>query len=176
MSLYLVEATFAGNVTTTEQFSHITAALQEQLLEKEVKLLEVQVSKGFERAFYIFEGELATIEAGLNHEAITVELIKQVRLIGKAQEEVTNSEEGLNYLVEWNLPEHLTMDAYLERKKNNSVHYSEVPEVDFSRTYVCEDMTKCLCFYKAPDEAAVKRARAAVQAPIDAITEIWAKE
>jgi len=41
---------------------------------------------------------------------------------------------------------------YLERKKNNSVHYEEVPEVAFSRTYVCEDMSKCLCFYDAPDE------------------------
>ena len=77
-----------------------------------------------------------------------------------------------NYLVEWNLPENLTMDQYLERKKTNSVHYAEVPEVAFSRTYVCEDMTKCLCFYDAPNESTVKKAREAVKAPIDTITEI----
>lgn len=78
----------------------------------------------------------------------------------------------MNYLVEWNLPENLTMEEYLDRKKKNSVHYAEVPEVTFSRTYVCEDMTKCLCFYDAPDESAVKKAREAVKTPIDTITEI----
>lgn len=60
----------------------------------------------------------------------------------------------------------------LSKKEKNSVHYQEVPEVTFSRTYVCEDMTKCLCFYDAPDEEAVKRAREAVQTPVDSITEI----
>jgi hypothetical protein len=78
-------------------------------------------------------------------------------------------------LVEWNIPEDITMDQYLARKKKNSVHYEEVPEVAFSRTYVCEDMSKCLCFYDAPDEAAVKRAREAVQTPIDSITELAGK-
>ena len=63
-------------------------------------------------------------------------------------------------------------DKYLERKKKNSVKYEEVPDVKFSRTYVCEDMTKCLCFYDAPDEAAVKRAREAVQTPITSLTEL----
>ena len=33
-------------------------------------------------------------------------------------------------------------------------------------------MSKCLCFYDAPDEAAVKRAREAVHTPIDSITEL----
>ncbi len=44
------------------------------------------------------------------------------------------------------------MDQYLARKKKNSVHYEEVPEVEFKRTYVCEDMSKCICLYNAPDE------------------------
>ncbi|MFS8631220.1 MAG: DUF4242 domain-containing protein, partial [Bacillales bacterium] len=103
---------------------------------------------------------------------IPVQLVKEVRLIGKDLEEVKKNNETVNYVVEWNIPEHLTMEEYLERKKKNSVHYEEVPEVTFSRTYVCEDLTKCLCFYNAPDEAAVKRAREAVKAPIDSITEV----
>lgn len=37
----------------------------------------------------------------------------------------------------------------------------------FLRTYVREDMDKCLCFYDAPDETAVRRAREAVTTPID---------
>ena len=43
--------------------------------------------------------------------------------------------------------------------------YAKVPETTFLRTYVCADMSKCLCFYRAPDEAAVLRARAAVEQP-----------
>ena len=41
-----------------------------------------------------------------------------------------------------------------------------MPEVKFLRTYVREDMMKCLCFYDGPDEAAVRRARDAVSTPI----------
>ncbi len=82
------------------------------------------------------------------------------------------NQEVVNYLVEWEIPAEITMDQYLARKKKNSVLYEEVPEVHFSRTYVCEDMTKCLCFYDAPDEAAVKRARDAVQTPITSLTEL----
>lgn len=176
MSLYLVETSFVGKVADAEQFPSFIEQLRVRLGEQQVKIVEVQVSKQLERAFLIVEGEQDLIAAAFGAEQIEIALIKEVRLIGKAQEEVAEQEEGLNYIVEWNLPEHLTMDAYLERKRTNSVHYDEVPEVTFSRTYVCEDMSKCLCFYKAPDEEAVKRAREAVKAPIDAITEIWTKD
>ena len=96
-----------------------------------------------------------------------MQLVKEVRLVGKELDAVKEQNDVVNYLVEWNIPADITMDQYLARKKKNSVHYDEVPEVSFSRTYVCEDMSKCLCFYDAPDEAAVKRAREAVQTPIE---------
>jgi hypothetical protein len=41
------------------------------------------------------------------------------------------------------------------------------PEVSFLRTYVREDMVKCLCFYDAPDVEAVVRAREVVSAPVN---------
>jgi hypothetical protein len=62
------------------------------------------------------------------------------------------------------------MDAYLARKRANAPRYAEVPEVRFLRTYVCEDMSRCLCFYLAHDEAAVRRAREAVGAPVSRLT------
>jgi hypothetical protein len=71
------------------------------------------------------------------------------------------------YLVEWDLPADLTMDAYLARKKEKAPLYAQVPETTFQRTYVREDMVKCLCFYDAPDESAVLRARDVVSAPVD---------
>jgi myo-inositol catabolism protein IolC len=37
---------------------------------------------------------------------------------------------------------------------------------------VREDMVKCLCFYDAPDEEAVRRAREAVDTPIDRLTRL----
>jgi hypothetical protein len=59
------------------------------------------------------------------------------------------------------------MDTYLARKKEKSPLYANVPEVAFLRTYVREDMAKCLCFYDAPDTDAVVRAREVVSTPID---------
>ena len=69
--------------------------------------------------------------------------------------------------VEWDIPEEISMETYLARKKANSPKYAQVPEVSFLRTYVREDTVKCLCFYDAPDEEAVVRAREAVSTPID---------
>jgi hypothetical protein len=61
----------------------------------------------------------------------------------------------------------MDMDSYLARKKANAPRYADVPEVSFLRTYVREDMAKCLCFYDAADEDIVRRGRAAVDTPID---------
>lgn len=69
--------------------------------------------------------------------------------------------------MEWDIPAEITTEQYLTRKKANSPKYAEVPEVSFLRTYVREDTAKCLCFYNAPDEDAVARARAAVDTPFD---------
>lgn len=173
MALFLVESVLGGSINNKEAFTNKTNELQSSLSAKNAGLIEVQVSRDFTRAFFIVEGEdRGLINEILRDQGIPVTLIKPVRLVGQDLEDVKKHTDKVNYLVEWNLPEGLTMDAYLERKKKNSVHYTEVPEVSFSRTYVCEDMTKCLCFYDAPNEDAVKKARQAVKAPIDSITEI----
>jgi hypothetical protein len=173
VALFLVESVLNGSIKSKEAFTAKTNELQAALGAKNASLIEVQVSKDFTRAFFIVEGEnRGLVNESLREQGIPVTLIKPVRLVGQDLETVKQQADKVNYLVEWNLPENLTMEAYLDRKKTNSVHYAEVPEVSFARTYVCEDMTKCLCFYDAPDEEAVKRARQAVKAPIDTITEI----
>lgn len=176
MALYLIESSLKEVVSTKEELEQKVSALQTQLQESNSALIEVQVSKDFSRSFFIVEGEEQNAAAEtLKAAGVPVELVKEVRLVGSDLEDVKKNNDVVNYLVEWNLPEDLTMDAYLARKKKNSVHYQEVPEVAFARTYVCEDMTKCLCFYDAPDEEAVKRAREAVKTPIDSITELAGK-
>ncbi|MGE7090143.1 DUF4242 domain-containing protein [Lysinibacillus sp. NPDC048646] len=169
MSLFLVEST-VSEVTNKEQF----AALVERIGQtQDVSVIEVQVAKDFSRAYFIVEAnDEAQATVALSEQKIQADLVKEVRLVGKELEDVKQNQEVVNYLVEWEIPAEITMDQYLARKKKNSVHYEEVPEVHFSRTYVCEDMTKCLCFYDAPDEAAVKRAREAVQTPISSLTEL----
>lgn len=173
MALYLIESSLKEVVSTKEELNQKVSALQAKLNENNSALVEVQVSKDFSRSFFIVEGEdqNAATET-LKGAGVPVELVKEVRLVGKELDDVKKKNDVVNYLVEWNIPADITMDQYLARKKKNSVHYQEVPEVAFSRTYVCEDMTKCLCFYDAPDEAAVKRAREAVNTPIDSITEL----
>lgn len=91
----------------------------------------------------------------------------EVRLVGADLDQLKAVRPTAGYLVEWDLPAELDMDSYLSRKKANAPKYAQVPEVSFLRTYVRVDMDKCLCFYDAPDEDAVRRARVAVQTPID---------
>ncbi|MEK4423731.1 DUF4242 domain-containing protein [Solibacillus sp. FSL K6-1523] len=169
MSLFLVESTI-NEVSSKEAFS----ALVEEIHATEgVVVVEVQVAKDFSRGYFIIEAaDGATAIKAIVLQNISIDLVKEVRLIGKELAEVKAGGEQVNYLVEWEIPAEITMEKYLERKKKNSVKYEEVPDVKFSRTYVCEDMTKCLCFYDAPDEAAVKRAREAVSTPITSLTEL----
>jgi hypothetical protein len=172
MALFLVESVLGA--LDRSQFQEKIRAIQSHAEERQLRLIEIQAAEDHSRAFFILEGvNRADVTESFRAANVPISLIKPVRLIGKNVEEVASGED-VNYLVEWNIPEGLTMEQYLDRKKKNSVHYSEVPEVTFSRTYVCEDMTKCLCFYQAPDDSAVKRAREAVSTPIDAITKLSA--
>jgi hypothetical protein len=174
MALYLIESSLNENLKNTEAFEEKVSSLEKNLQEE---LIEVQVASDFGRAFFIFEADdEADLKSALESEQLPVDLAKEVRIVGQELDEAKKQKEKINYLVEWNLPDNLTMDQYLERKKKNSVHYAEVPEVSFSRTYVCEDMSKCLCFYDAPDDDAVVRAREAVKAPIDNITQLSDKK
>ncbi|WP_342472315.1 DUF4242 domain-containing protein [Metasolibacillus sp. FSL H7-0170] len=169
MTLFLVEANVKG-ISNKEQFSQLV----EQVHGAEgVQVIEVQVAKNYSRAYFIIETTNESLaKATLEKQQVEIVLVKEVRLIGQDLENVKKNNEHVNYLVEWEIPAEITMEQYLERKKKNSVKYEEVPDVKFSRTYVCEDMTKCLCFYDAPDEAAVKRAREAVSTPITSLTEL----
>ncbi|MFC3040772.1 DUF4242 domain-containing protein [Virgibacillus xinjiangensis] len=176
MGLYLVETTFNGEIKDQNGLEEKVASLNETVQNEGVNLIEVQAAKDLSRSFLIFETEKDedALAGVLKDNGVQADLVKAVRIVGKDLDEVKKQADNdkVNYLVQWNLPEDLTMDQYLERKKKNSVHYAEVPEVSFERTYVCEDMSKCLCFYDAPDEDAVKRAREAVKTPLDSITEI----
>ncbi len=98
--------------------------------------------------------------------------VKPARIVGTDIEQAKAASGAADYLVEWNLPDGLTMDSYIKRKMAKSANYVKVPEVAFKRTYVCEDMSKCLCLYDAPDLAAVLRARKAVEAGVDGVTAV----
>jgi hypothetical protein len=96
-----------------------------------------------------------------------------VRLVGADLDEVKATRDASpGYLVEWDLPDGLDMDTYLARKRAKSPRYAEVPEVTFRRTYVREDLDKCLCFYDATCEEDVHRARKVVDAPVDRLHEL----
>ncbi len=137
------------------------------------RLVEAQVATDRSRLFLIVEtpeGEL--VEPVVRGVGLEVRMSKPVRLIGQEIDEISRSRSDVDFIVEWNFPPGLTMEAYLERKRANSPRYALVPEVRFLRTYVCEDMSKCLCFYEAEREEDVRRAREVVEAPVDAIIRV----
>ncbi|MEU5842125.1 DUF4242 domain-containing protein [Rhodococcus sp. NPDC047139] len=164
MSLYLYEL-----VPNEGQAEAAIKAFDEAVVAAGGELIESQVTTGGKRVFAIAEFD-ACRPAQLESTTLDVAEIvgpNEVRLVGAdlAQIKATRPEAG--YLVEWDIPDTIDMDTYLARKKANSPKYADVPEVSFLRTYVREDMDKCLCFYNAPDEAAVVRAREVVSTPID---------
>ena len=132
------------------------------------EVIEAQVTADHKQVFTIVEHDsCGGLRAALQAAAVAVDTVEPVRLVGADLEEVKAHRPGGRYLVEWDLPEDLTMDAYLARKKAKAPLYADVPEATFLRTYVREDLEKCLCFYDGEDEAAVRRAREVVSAPVD---------
>jgi len=133
------------------------------------QLIEAQVTSDAGRIFTIIEADTTAqiTEALEGLEAEEVSEPARVRLVGADLDEIKAARPEAGYLVEWDIPASIDMDTYLARKKAKSPLYANVPEVSFLRTYVREDMAKCLCFYDGPDSAAIERAREAVSTPID---------
>lgn len=176
MPLYLIEASIRNPALDEIQsaLDRIAAAA----IQHQGELIEAQIGEDLQRIFIILEApgldiaERAVAQSRERSAELQIYLVKQVRLIGQDLATVRSRKGKANYLVEWNLPAGLTMEAYLKRKAEKSPLYALVPEVKFERTYVCEDLDKCLCFYDSPDESTVKQAREAVGAPIDTLTPI----
>jgi len=167
--LLLIEATPMGS-SDQEAVARTLESLAQALRARGDRLVEAQVAVDRSRLFLIIEAsEGASAERAVREAGLEVQLAKPVRLVGQ---EVSQSRSGVDFIVEWNFPPGLTMEAYLARKRANSPRYALVPEVRFLRTYVCEDMSKCICFYEAEREEDVRRAREVVEAPVDAIIRV----
>ncbi len=172
MALFMVEGLPA---TGSEQAAirQVLADLSRAVRSRAGDLIEAQVASDLSRLFVIVEAETEEVVRQAAAAArLAIRLVKPVRLVGQTLAEVKASRGAVDYVVEWNFPPGLTMEAYLQRKAANSPKYALVPEVKFLRTYVCEDMTKCLCFYDAETVEAVLKARQVVEAPVDAVTRV----
>lgn len=172
MALHLLELT--PHTPSQENAESLLKAVSEALdAAPAAELIESQVTADHARLFVIVETTdgSATDAADRVRAAVSAQAEvagpDAVRLVGAELSEIKKLKKNADYLVEWDIPTEITMEQYLTRKKANAPKYAEVPEVSFLRTYVREDTVKCLCFYDAPDEEAVTRARQAVDTPID---------
>ncbi|MDA0371710.1 MAG: DUF4242 domain-containing protein [Actinomycetota bacterium] len=167
MSLVLAEIVPSSDVPDLD-LAEVLRTVESVASQAGGEFIEAQVTGSKDRVFAIVEGVApAELRAALGAAGLSVDDVAPVRLVGADLATIKAERPSSGYLVEWDLPAGLTMDAYLARKKEKSPLYAQVPETTFQRTYVREDMIKCLCFYDAPDEDAVRRARDVVSAPID---------
>ena len=168
MPLYLVEITPAR--AERDAVDALLSDAVDAVTGAGAEVVETQVTAGLGTVFVILEAAApeaaARAVAGL-HGVAALEGPEEVRLVGAELAAIKASRPAAGYLVEWDLPDELDMDTYLANKKTKAPRYAQVPETSFLRTYVREDMDKCLCFYDAPDEVAVRRAREAVSTPVD---------
>jgi hypothetical protein len=131
------------------------------------EFIESQVTADHNRIFAVLEHEnIVNVRAALDEAGVDVEDLAKVRLVGAELEDIKKLKKSSQYLVEWDFPEGLTMDKYLARKKEKSPLYEDIDDVKFLRTYVREDMVKCLCFYDGESEDAIVNARKVVDTPI----------
>jgi hypothetical protein len=171
MALFLLE--FASGQASRPEISTWLNEVADRIKRLGGQLIEAQVATDLQKVYVVAEhGDQGNLLAALKDFRPAVQEAAAVRLVGAPLEQVKAARGTANYLVEWDLPAGLSMDKYLARKKEKSPLYAEAPEVKFLRTYVREDMAKCLCFYDAADQAAVLRARQVVQAPVDRLTPV----
>lgn len=131
------------------------------------EFIESQVTADHNRIFAVLEHEnIVNVRTALDEAGLDVEDLAKVRLVGAELDDIKQLKKSSQYLVEWDFPEGLTMDKYLARKKEKSPLYDDIDDVKFLRTYVREDMVKCLCFYDGDSEDAIVNARKVVDTPI----------
>lgn len=168
MSLYLYEV--VPTASTRERVEELLASFGPAAGAAGAEVIESQVTGTHDRVFVVVEAEQDPAGAlGSEQLAGAAELSGPhlVRLVGAELADVKAARPEAGYLVEWDFPADLDMDTYLANKKAKAPLYAEVPEVSFLRTYVREDMAKCLCLYDAPDEGVVRKAREVVSTPVD---------
>lgn len=171
MALYLVELT--PQDASKENVTALIEDADQALQQTEAELIETQVTSDFKIIYVIVASNNPGVFADAFKTAFDGKASlagpDDVRLVGADLDDIKKLKSNAEYLIEWDIPAEITMDQYLARKKANSPNYAKVPEVSFLRTYLREDTAKCLCFYDAPDEDALRRAREAVNTPIDRI-------
>lgn len=134
------------------------------------KLVETSLAEPLGRLYVVVEAESGSeLAEQFRRAELSVLDVGQVRVVGTPAAE---GAEAPSHLVEWDLPKHLKMEQYLARKAEKTPLYAQAPDVKFLRTYVREDMVKCVCLYDAPDEDAVLRAREIVSAPVDRLARL----
>jgi hypothetical protein len=170
--LFLVEVPVEKNASQ-EAIQPLFDTLAEVAKQASGELIEVQYGRDLGMVYGIFEHRMAEVLEGLL-KARNVEFneVVPVQLVGPTLDEVKAHRGAANYLVEWDIPEEIGLEQYLTTKKSKAHLYEQVPETKFMRTYVREDAIKCLCFYDAPDEEAVRHAREVVSTPIDRLTRL----
>ena len=169
MALFLIETPLPAQAAADPMLESIADAVDASGGE----LIEAQLGRTTGLAYTIAEHtDASVLEQELRDAGIPFHGIAEVRLVGPTLDELKAHRSGARFLVEWDLPAGLTLERYLERKRAKAPGYAKVPETTFLRTYVCLDMSKCLCLYDAPDEEAVLRARAAVDTPVDRVTRL----
>jgi hypothetical protein len=137
------------------------------------EVIETQVSQGAQQVFVVLEAaDKTSLEGAITGIDLQLKDLAQVRLVGAELEDIKKLKPKGQYLVEWDFPEGLTMEKYLARKKEKAPLYADIQDVQFLRTYVREDMVKCLCFYDGDSEEAVLKAREVVDTPVSRIHHI----
>lgn len=167
MPLFLIETRIDDPATD----AGTADALVEAAADVGARLVEARHTTDRDRLWQVYEHDDESSLSAAIERVDTSAAISEVRLVGATVAEV-RTHGGGNFITEWDFPEGLTMDAYLARKTEKSPLYDEIPEVEFKRTYVKENLDGCVCVYDADCTEDVLMAREKVDTPVDRIAEL----
>src|SRR3712207_4349295 len=116
MPLFLLELEpgAADRESASRDLDRLAASVQEHGGEG----LEATVTGDHRQAFVVASADaVEPVADAARASGLTVHGPDPVRLVGATEDEVRAARGGARFLVEWDFPTGLTMDAYLERKK-----------------------------------------------------------
>ena len=116
MSLFLLEVPLPGE--GKESLDALFAKLADTAKQSNGELIEVQVSRENGLAYAIVEHRAAeVVDAFFKQAGVDFNEVAPVRLVGAELEDIKKKKAGAQYLVEWDIPEWVTMYQYLNRKR-----------------------------------------------------------
>ncbi|WP_222121500.1 DUF4242 domain-containing protein, partial [Staphylococcus saprophyticus] len=150
ITLFLLQANHFAFPSNKKELQHKPPQLTTPHLPT---LIQLQPTQHLTHPYFILQPNNHTQpKQFLQHPSININLLKQLPLLGKELHQLKKPHPKIHYLLTSNIPQAITIHQYLPPNNKNSLHYQQLPQLQFQPTYLSQHITKSICMYHPPDE------------------------